>query len=308
MLNVKRATRKASWGISASKKYHETVAAAVKFKPWICVLYTIGKLKGTNKKVEKEFNWLINDEFFTQLGHLQSLLMECSRRLPISIPGVDSLIKPEKFLLSNTPQHHVTVTDQVKCVVQISGDNISQADINIRLHKQPSPHRTLVQGDRCWKLQQLQDAGNHVWQAINIISMMPKNFKETDFHASEHVIQVLNNIMGCLQRGRSSLLIPKKRTIEEIINSKNMRLLHPQLPNDIAISFYIQSHKLVFAVYHIQKNQGQMKFEVYHAETSIPWLNEVLVFITLALQICQQMKDKVAVFSQYDDLMVVTPL
>lgn len=35
---------------------------------------------------------------------------------------------------------------------------------------------------------------------------------------------------------------------------------------------------------------------------SIPWLSEALVLYTLGLQACQQLKDKVLVFTQYKDM------
>lgn len=69
--------------------------------------------------------------------------------------------------------------------------------------------------------------------------------------------------------------------------------LAPSLPEDLAISFYIQSHKLIFAVYQLSNVHGTMKFDSHQAECSIPWLNEVLVLFTVALQLCQQLKDKV---------------
>lgn len=37
-----------------------------------------------------------------------------------------------------------------------------------------------------------------------------------------------------------------------------------------------------------------MKFDSCQAEFSVPWLNEVLVLFTVALQLCQQLKDKVS--------------
>lgn len=75
------------------------------------------------------------------------------------------------------------------------------------------------------------------------------------------------------------------------------------MPSDLAISFYVQSHKLICAVYFMQKDhQGQTKFDIYQAETSVPWLSEVLVLLTVALQFCQQMKDKILVFAQYRDM------
>lgn len=69
--------------------------------------------------------------------------------------------------------------------------------------------------------------------------------------------------------------------------------LSPNLPDDLAISFYLQSHKLIVALYQLSNNHGIMKFDSSHAECSVPWLNEVLVLFTVGLQLCQQLKDKV---------------
>lgn len=70
--------------------------------------------------------------------------------------------------------------------------------------------------------------------------------------------------------------------------------LSPNLPEDLAISFYLQSHKLIFAVYQLTNIQGTMKFDSCQAEFSVPWLNEVLVLYTVGMQLCQQLKDKVS--------------
>jgi hypothetical protein len=34
----------------------------------------------------------------------------------------------------------------------------------------------------------------------------------------------------------------------------------------------------------------------------VPWLSEALVLFTVGLQFCQQLKDKVSVFTQYKDM------
>ncbi|MBN3318083.1 ROGDI protein, partial [Atractosteus spatula] len=47
---------------------------------------------------------------------------------------------------------------------------------------------------------------------------------------------------------------------------------------------------------------GNMRFEVSHVhkvECVVPWLNDTLVFFTISLQLCQQLKDKISVFSSY---------
>lgn len=47
---------------------------------------------------------------------------------------------------------------------------------------------------------------------------------------------------------------------------------------------------------------GSQRLEVSHVhkvESVIPWLNDALVFFTVSLQLCQQLKDKISVFSSY---------
>lgn len=44
------------------------------------------------------------------------------------------------------------------------------------------------------------------------------------------------------------------------------------------------------------------RFEVSHVhkvECVVPWLNDTLVFFTISLQLCQQLKDKISVFSSF---------
>lgn len=44
----------------------------------------------------------------------------------------------------------------------------------------------------------------------------------SDFSSSEEVLHILGKILGCLQRGRTCLVVPRKKTVEEIIKSGNM--------------------------------------------------------------------------------------
>lgn len=66
--------------------------------------------------------------------------------------------------------------------------------------------------------------------------------------------------------------------------------------------YYLQGHlnlSLLFAVdtfLHSELNNN--RFEVSHVhkvECVVPWLNDTLVFFTISLQLCQQLKDKVGV-------------
>lgn len=246
----------------------------------------------------QEFQWLLKEEVRSVLNHLHDIVTECCRRFPVPVTGKETLVKSEKYVLANSS--HSNTSDQVKCVVTLNGDNITHADINLKIHKHTNPvHRTIVQNECPWKMQQIQDAGNHLHQAYEHIRSVQRDYQ---FKSPEEVIHFLTKVMGCLQRGRTSLVLPRKRTIEELLSSKNMKSLQPPLPADLAISFYVQSHKLVFALYHLQQHHGVAKFDTIQVESSVPWLNEALVLFTMALQLSQQLKDKVSVFLQYQDL------
>jgi len=253
--------------------------------------------------LQREYGWLLKYEVNDIVEQLQGVIAECSKRFPLSVPGHHQAeTKSEKFVMQNTI---AATPDQIKVVATLTGDSISHADITLKIPKHTQPnHRTIVQNDCQWKLQQVQDAGNHLMQAMNLLNpnRVGGQFK---FTSGEEVRNLMQGVMGCLQRGRACLVVPKKRTIEDIMLSRNMRSLQPPLPNDLAVSFYIQSYKLVFAVYHVQKDShGQQKFDVLQAECAVPWLSEALVLFTVALQLCQQLKDKVEVFNQYNDFKV----
>lgn len=185
--------------------------------------------------------------------------------------------------------------------------------------------KTSIQSEHPWKLQQIQDAANHLQQAIAHIDNVDRHYL---FKTSDEVMHVLGNILGCLQRSRTSLIVPRKKTIDDLIKSRNMvrdsffffflsasttrdkirrcahplvyrklfylqKSLNPNLPENLAISFYIQSYKLVLAVYQLENAHGSVKYETQQAECSVPWLNDALVLLTIALQLCQRLKDKV---------------
>ena len=72
---------------------------------------------------------------------------------------------------------------------------------------------------------------------------------------------------------------------EDLVNSKNVKSLVPPLPREVAVSFYLQSWKLIFAVYHMVTDKGVSRFDRYQAECVVPWVNDVLLLLTVALQV-----------------------
>lgn len=77
--------------------------------------------------------------------------------------------KTERLLLSNA--------DQLKALLTLTGDSITQADISFKLSRAPNQmQRTSINMDSPWKLQQVQDAANHLQQAINHIDDVDENY------------------------------------------------------------------------------------------------------------------------------------
>ena len=150
----------------------------------------------------------------------------------------------------------MTNADQLKVIVTLTGDCISAADINLKLprpHTKDAYHNTTVREDLPWMLQQVQDSGNHLHIAIDLLQTLPEEHK---FASSAEVSHFLSQVMGALQRARQALVVPKKRTLEDLVNSKNVKSLVPPLPREVAVSFYLQSWKLIFAVYHMVTDKG----------------------------------------------------
>ncbi|KAB7499508.1 Protein rogdi [Armadillidium nasatum] len=225
--------------------------------------------------LQHEFDWLLTEEVPRTFNQVMQILKDCCTHFPVPLCGHDAAAKQEKYIMS-TPSH--TTQDQVKCVVTVNGDTISQADMSLKIAKHANQiHRTSVTPEAPWRIQQIQDAANFIQLAIKFLDGHGAN---NTFKTSGEVLSVLTHLTSLLQKGRSSLLIPRKKTIDELMNSRNM---------------------LVLAVYHLSNAAGTVKFDSIQAECAVPWLNPVLVSFTTALHIAHQLRDKVSVFSQYKD-------
>lgn len=245
---------------------------------------------------EAEFDWLLKVDVGETITQLTQILTDCSNGIKTT---------PKQYNLFYCSQNQL---DVIKVNTTLEGYKITNADINIKLSsKHPiQTIKTCVKetpnNPFCWRLHQIQDAANHLSNAIDLLTSTSLRISHVDdkydFRSSEEVLQLVNDVMNCLQKSRSSLLIPKKRTIEELQHSQNMQSIRPALPLDFSISFYIQAHNLVCSVYQLSQSPSgpQIRAE-YQAEISLSFLSEILVFLSLGLQICQQIKDKLQTFS-----------
>uniref|UniRef100_A0A674AN77 Protein rogdi homolog n=1 Tax=Salmo trutta TaxID=8032 RepID=A0A674AN77_SALTR len=266
---------------------------------------------------EEEFNWLLKEEVHAVLKQLQDILKEASRRFFIPTPGLESQLKQENFILGSSTM------DQVKGVLTLQGEALTQADINLKTAKSNQVMHFTFRDDKHWKLQQIQDARNHVNQALQLLSGRDESYH---FKTGAEVNKLMDAVMLQLTRARNRLTTPAAMTLPELATSGLMKMFTPPMPGDVMVNFYINLSKLCLTVYQLHAmqpnttknfrpsgssvlhNPGAMfelnnaKFEVsqvHKVECVVPWLNNTLVFFTISLQLCQQLKDKISVFSSF---------
>uniref|UniRef100_UPI001EAEC930 protein rogdi homolog n=1 Tax=Oncorhynchus gorbuscha TaxID=8017 RepID=UPI001EAEC930 len=163
----------------------------------------------------------------------------------------------------------------------------------------------------------IQDARNHVNQALQLLSGRDESYH---FKTGAEVNKLMDAVMLQLTRARNRLTTPAAMTLPELATSGLMKMFTPPMPGDVMVNFYINLSKLCLTVYQLHAmqpnttknfkpsgssvlhNPGAMfelnnaKFEVsqvHKVECVVPWLNNTLIFFTISLQLCQQLKDKV---------------
>ncbi|XP_019515850.1 PREDICTED: protein rogdi homolog isoform X2 [Hipposideros armiger] len=201
--------------------------------------------------------------------------------------------------------------------------SLAHQDVNLKMPRNNQLLHFAFREDKQWKLQQIQDARNHVSQAIYLLDNRDENYQ---FRTGAEVLKLMDAVMLQLTRARNRLTTPATLTLPEIAASGLTRMFAPALPSDVLVNVYINLNKLCLTVYQLHALQpnstknfrpsggsvlhspgamfewGSQRLEVSHVhkvESVIPWLNDALVFFTVSLQLCQQLKDKISVFSSY---------
>ncbi|XP_040212338.1 protein rogdi homolog isoform X1 [Rana temporaria] len=267
--------------------------------------------------LEEEFKWLLKEEVHSVLKQLQDILKEASRRFTLPSGTADGATKQENFVLGSSS------TDQVKGVLTLQGDTLCQAEVNLKVSRTNQLLHFAFREDKQWKMQQIQDARNHVNQAIYLLTNRGENYT---FQTGSEVLKLMDAVMLQLTRARNRLTTPATMTLPEVATIGLTKMFTPALPPDILLNFYVNVNKLCLLVYQLHAlqpnstknfrpagssvlhNPGAMfelnnqRFEISHVhkvECVVPWLNDALVFFTVSLQLCQQLKDKISIFSSY---------
>ncbi|CAG5126398.1 unnamed protein product [Candidula unifasciata] len=258
-----------------------------------------GKEEAEIEVLKKELEWLLREEVHPVLQDIRETLQECYNCLPFQGTADKGPqhedIQPQRILL--TPPNGTSLN--LKSVVTLRGDCIQAADIQFK-HKQGKEHhmfKTSFKPGSFWKLLQVRDAGNHLCNALEIAS---KHDSSYEYRSVREVFLLLDELMESLMNCRQCLSLPKRKTLQDLLENQNLQMFNPPLPSDVAISFYIHTSKLVLALYCLHQN-NQHKVEITHRvqiEAAVKWLNEAIIFFTLSLQQCQQLKDKLLAVSK----------
>ena len=92
---------------------------------------------------------------------------------------------------------------------------------------------TTIQDYAPWQLQQVQDSFNHLNEALTLIRT-----SKPDYKSATELTHFLTRIMASLTRSRNSLVNPKKRTLEELRNSKQVVSIFPFFTKNWYLLFF----------------------------------------------------------------------
>jgi len=267
-------------------------------------------IEDEERQLQLEFDWILEKEVHEVLDQVRQVLRRCAQRF-----RGGELVKPEKFVLKS-----VLGGDNLKCVATLLGEVIYEADISMSLKVGSRSHhfKTRINPQSPWRLNQIQDSGNHLANALAILDHRWCNVQEKpnadSFSTGEEVVLLLNDLIAAIHTGQSAFMKPKRRTLEELQTNPNLLSLDPALPQDTIVSFYVQSCNLILTAYQLQSSgassssssaggaSGALKSDVinvrFQSESPIAWFHEVLTLFSIALQLCQQLKDKITVLQQ----------
>ncbi|VDM58609.1 unnamed protein product [Angiostrongylus costaricensis] len=241
------------------------------------------RAKGTKFEYALEYFDLVLWSLRECIGRLH-LGYKCDPRLGVSV----SQPQAERYLL--TGKHG---GDALKANVTLLGDNVIQAEVAIRHPKASGGmFRAIAQPDVQWKLQQLQDLGNHITRASKLLFEADRRLFELSqseqftLESGELVLSAAKAARTEISAARNAIVLPRRKSLLELSQFPPTRRFNPALPQDQLLSFYISSCRLVCASYHMTPKQSALQglsMTITIAECHLPYLEEVLQQLDLAM-------------------------
>lgn len=209
----------------------------------------------------------------------------------------------------------------IKGHVVLQEDTLCSMELMVKPTKTTGLIKSIFREDKQWKLQQIQDAINHLKIALNMISAFsdPKRNAAASY-SKGFVIDILGNILQCINMCRNRLFSPCKLSLESLVSSGIVKMFTPALPGDNIVNFFILEDSLVITHYTVQQMHTPLSksppslhsaklfhpvgsvlehagthYEIATALKSyclIPWLNRVVTATDICLQLANQLKEK----------------
>lgn len=250
------------------------------------------------RNLEKEFDWIQATSATKTFQNVLTCLRDCCVRLHLGHKCDSRLAVPTT---QPTSDRHSLVGkhggDNLKATVALLGDNVIQAEVAIKHQKTPGGvFRAVAQPDVQWKLQQLQDLGNHIARASVSLCDVQQQMKEITggqmFNSctGDLILSAALSIKEEISSARSAILLPRKRSLLELCHFPPTRRFAPPLPQDQLLSFYISSCRLVCASYQmVPKQNAPQGLTISMAECQLPYLDDVLKQLNAAMSSIQKL-------------------
>uniref|UniRef100_A0A8R1HRE2 Protein rogdi homolog n=1 Tax=Caenorhabditis japonica TaxID=281687 RepID=A0A8R1HRE2_CAEJA len=222
-----------------------------------------------------------------------NLSAKCDERL--EIPYAHG--KTEKYQLTS----RTGTSDNLKAAVTMLDDNVIQAEVTVKYPKAVGGYyRAVAQPDVQWKLQQLQDLGNHIsrvtislcdlQEEVNLLRGEADGVEHFTESSGKRMLDELKSVMNELSIARNTIMLPKKRSLLELCYFPPTRKFVPPLPQDQLVSFYISSCRLVCASYQmVPKTVNPQGLSVFMAECQLPYLDEIIKHLNIVMHEIQRL-------------------
>ncbi|VDN07333.1 unnamed protein product [Thelazia callipaeda] len=241
-----------------------------------------------------EQQWYQKLEAVQMFEKIENILHEVCDRMNLT-SKIDPTLKKGAPTTEKLSLVQRTGTEVFKCSIILFGESILQTEVTLKYPKMSGGvYRASAQPDVQWKLQQLQDADNYCIRALRTVSRGLRWIKNTKpandaEKVSSTIVDICSQVTNLIVQARSTLCMPKKRTLLELCNSPITRCFNPPLPPDLVFSHYISSNRIVCAAYQVtSKANGVQGLTVTLADCFLPQLEDVLLLTDRALNIGQK--------------------
>lgn len=267
----------------------------------------------------KELQWVLRNEIPILLGSLDVFMAQCENTISRNMTLQPPLEPPRTTVLQSSL--HV---DYIKGKLTVSGDQITKAEITLKLPSRGGHKtvKTLIREHDALKLEQIQNATNYFAKAFQ--KHKSCMYRQQDFDSQHVVVKAISEIHLLLLEAVNSLKKPKRQTLADIHGHRIQKILKPSLPEDTLLFMNLNGASLVVTMLLLSHVKGgaskgddenaitmgnfvESTIEVgnHYREVSsqcqvqavIPWLQEMIGFIDKAVAICQEIIDKMSVFT-----------